>query len=91
LRIKPETAWQRLAIVAHIDDLYAQQGELAARAVTTAQGVTGIDALAATWIETHRTALARYDAMLAELKAAPSVDLAALTVASRELRSLTAR
>jgi glutamate dehydrogenase len=90
-RIKPETSWQRLAIAAHVDDLYAQQAELAARAVATAQGVTGIDALAATWIESHRGQLARFDAMLAELKAAPSVDLAALTVAGRELRSLIAR
>jgi glutamate dehydrogenase len=90
-RIKPETSWQRLAIVAHVDDLYAQQAELAARAVATAQGVTHIEALAATWIESHRGQLARFDAMLAELKAAPSVDLAALTVAGRELRSLIAR
>ena len=33
-------------------------------------------------------ALARLDALVAELRAAPSVDLAALTVASRELRGL---
>ncbi len=89
-RIKPETSWQAPGDCRACRRSLCAAGRAGARAVTTAQGVTGVDALAATWIESHRTQLARFDAMLAELKAAPSVDLAALTVAGRELRSLIA-
>ena len=64
-------------------DLAAQQADLARRVIAAG----GADPVAA-WLERRKAALARLDALVAELRAAPSVDLAALTVASRELRAL---
>ena len=45
---------------------------------------------AASFLAARGTALARYDALVAELRAGGAADLAALTVAGRELRALIA-
>ncbi len=82
-RLPAASGWQGRAVEAMIDDLYAQQAELTAR-VLQVEG--GIDA----WAEQRRAVLARFDALLTELRALPAVDLAALTVAGRELRALVA-
>jgi len=84
--IKVETPWQKRAVEAIYDDLAAQQGEIARRAVNGRADDTAM----AAWLERNPAALARIDNLLMELKSAPVVDLAALTVAGRELRSLTA-
>ena len=76
-------AWQRRAAEAMAADLAAKQADLARRVIAGG----GPDPVAA-WLERRKAALARLDALVAELRAAPSVDLAALTVASRELRGL---
>ncbi|MGQ0663063.1 MAG: NAD-glutamate dehydrogenase [Pseudomonadota bacterium] len=87
-RIKAETAWQKRALEAVVDDLLGQQAELAAHAIAAAGGdPAGADGA---WLGRHVAGLLRIDALIAELKAAPAVDLAALTVASRELRALVA-
>jgi glutamate dehydrogenase len=89
-RIKVETPWQKRAIEAVFDDLFAQQGEIARRAVNGASAAKGAANGAMTaWLEHNQATVARIDALLAELKASPTIDLAALTVAGRELRALT--
>jgi glutamate dehydrogenase len=88
-RVKAETQWQKLAAAAIVEDLLALQAELAGRAVTAAGGVEGVETLAQAWQERHKAGLARFDAIIAELKAAPAPEIAALTVAGRELRALT--
>ena len=85
-KIKIETPWQKRAVEAVYDDLSLQQGEIARRAVN---GGKAADAAMTAWMESNRTGLARIDGLLTELKAAAVVDLAALTVAGRELRVLT--
>ncbi len=85
-KIKIETPWQKRAVEAIYDDLAAQQGEIARRAVNGKQGDNAMDA----WLNQNPAALARIDGLMAELRTAPVVDLAALTVAGRELRSMTA-
>ena len=66
-----------------VADLAAQQADLARR-VIAGEGA-GLDA----WLDRRKAVLERFDALVGELKATPSVDLAALTVAGRELRALT--
>jgi glutamate dehydrogenase len=85
--IKVETSWQKRAVEAVYDDLFAQQGEIARRAVEGAK--TAANGALADWTERNQVNLARIDGLLNELKASPVVDLAALTVAGRELRGLT--
>jgi glutamate dehydrogenase len=85
-KIKIETPWQKRAVEAVYDDLSLQQGEIARRAVN---GGGAADAAMATWLEGNQANLARIDGLMTELKAASLVDLAALTVAGRELRALT--
>jgi glutamate dehydrogenase len=81
-RLKAETTWQKLAIDALIEDFYTQQAELAAQAIAAG----ALDP----WLEARGSTLARLDALLREIDAAPAPDLAMLTVAARTLRSARA-
>jgi glutamate dehydrogenase len=72
--------WQKLAAAAAIEDLYGHQRDL----TLAVAAAGGLDA----WSETRRAALERADALLAEIKAAPHIDLAMITVANRQLRTL---
>jgi glutamate dehydrogenase len=85
-RIPARSTWAMRAIAATVDDLDAQQTDLAVRALAANSDgeITGIDA----FLAQHKIGVARYEAVLAELRAAGAADLAALTVAGRELRSL---
>ncbi|HEX9463195.1 MAG TPA: NAD-glutamate dehydrogenase [Alphaproteobacteria bacterium] len=90
-RIKIETPWQKRAIEAVFDDLFAQQGEIARRAVNGAVTTekSAANGAMTSWLEHNQANVARIDALLVELRASPAIDLAALTVAGRELRALT--
>ena len=86
-RIKIETPWQKRAIEAVYDDLFAQQAEIARRAVNG--GAAAGNGATTNWLQHNQASVARIDGLLAELKTSPAVDLAVLTVAGRELRALT--
>jgi glutamate dehydrogenase len=89
-RIKIETPWQKRAVEAVFDDLFAQQGEIARRAIDGGMpaGKSAGNGAMAAWLERNQANVARLDGLLHELRASSMVDLAALTVAGRELRSL---
>jgi glutamate dehydrogenase len=78
-QLPTETSWQAAARNALRDDLAAQQ-----RALTAAVAKLGT----ADWKERYTSALARYRAMIEELRRLPSLDLAVLSVLLRELRAL---
>jgi len=84
-RIPALSAWQVRAVAAIVDDLDAQQAELAARAL--AANAAAADPAAA-YLDGRGAAMARYEALVGELRAGGAADLAALTVAGRELRAL---
>jgi glutamate dehydrogenase len=87
-RVKAETPWQKRALAAIVEDLLAQQADLAAHALGAANGVKGATAIVEAWTNRRRSVLGRFEALLTELRATPGPDLAALTLASRELRAL---
>jgi glutamate dehydrogenase len=87
--VKAETGWQKLAVAAIVEDLLALQAELTARAIKAAGRLENVEKIAEAWTARHKAGLARFDAVLAELKAAPAPEIAGLTVAGRELRALT--
>ncbi|HEX4192476.1 MAG TPA: NAD-glutamate dehydrogenase, partial [Stellaceae bacterium] len=78
-KLYAETQWQKLAIAALIEDLYAHQADLTARAL--AQGGDFQK-----WLEGHARDLGRLDTLVREIEAATQPDLAMLTVANRALR-----
>ena len=85
--LSPTGYWQRLAVWAAIEELDAHQRSVA-RKVLAASAAASPDAALAAWTEARRPALDRSRALLAELGAAPEVDLSMLAVASRQLRTL---
>ena len=52
------------------------------------EGPQGIEKKVAVWLARHRAMVQRWQAMLAELRAASGTDYAMYTVASRELMDL---
>jgi glutamate dehydrogenase len=83
--IAAETPWQKTAVAAIIDDLLNYQSALASRVITE---VDGAPEPVETWLHARPKATERVDATLAELRTAPTLDLAMITVASRQLRVL---
>ena len=78
-KLVAETQWQKLAISALIDDLYAHQADLTARALARGGDFQR-------WLEGHARDLGRLDALVREIEAVTQPDLAMLTVANRALR-----
>ena len=76
--IEPGDHWDRLALTALADDLYAQQRLLAAAAARAEGGVDG-------WLASNAQAIRRTHGLLAEL-AQGGASLAKLTFAGRHLR-----
>lgn len=79
-RAPARDALAKRAISASVDDFYALQAEIAAASLAAG----GADA----WLAARKGSFARWEALAAELRAAPGPSLAALTVAGRELRAL---
>ena len=83
--ITAETPWQKSALAALVDDLFNYQSTLASRVITETNGAPEpVDA----WLAARPRVVERIDQTMHELRAASSVDLAMLTVASRQLRAL---
>jgi glutamate dehydrogenase len=83
-RLPAETSWQKQAVEATIDDLFALQADLAAR-ILASDSAAKPDPLAA-WSAARPAALAAAETLIRELRAATTPDLAMLVVAGRQLR-----
>jgi glutamate dehydrogenase len=78
-RLKPASAWQKVAVDALQEDFYAHQAEFAAKAIAEGGDF-------ASWIDAQAEALGRIDALLRDVEATPVPDVAMLIVANRALR-----
>ena len=85
--IVAETPWQKAAVAALIDDLFNYQSVLASRVIAEGNGSRASDPVDQ-WLAERGRVVERIDQTIAELRSAPAVDLAMLTVASRQLRTL---
>jgi len=83
--IAAETPWQKAAVAAVVDDLYAYQSTLASRVITETNGARDP---VESWLAPRGRVVERVDQLMNDVRAAQSVDLAMLTVASRQLRVL---
>ncbi|MCA0201057.1 MAG: NAD-glutamate dehydrogenase [Proteobacteria bacterium] len=86
-----QSHWDRLAVSAAIEELFAHQTTITTRVLASAKGgkVTGAKALDA-WVDANKTRVDRFDQVLAEIKAADNISLSMLTVANRQLSAMTA-
>jgi glutamate dehydrogenase len=83
--IPADTPWQKAAVTAAVDDLFNYQSELASRVMR--EGRANTESVE-TWLTTRPRLVERVDQTMTELRAAPTVDLAMLTVVGRQLRDL---
>jgi glutamate dehydrogenase len=83
--IAAETPWQKAAVAAVIDDLYQYQSTLASKVIGDANGARDP---VESWLAPRLRVVERVDQLMNDVRAAQSVDLAMLTVASRQLRAL---
>ena len=83
--IAAETPWQKAAVAAVVDDLYAYQSILASRVISETNGARDP---VESWLAARLRVVERVDQLMNDVRAAQSVDLAMLTVASRQLRVL---
>jgi glutamate dehydrogenase len=82
--IAAETPWQKAAVASLVDDLFNYQSVLASRVIAEANGGEPVES----WLAKRARVVERVDQTMNDVKAAPAVDLAMLTVASRQLRAL---
>jgi glutamate dehydrogenase len=80
--------WLRLAKGAMLDDLSGLQRTVTTEALVGGDGLDAAPALMAAWQSRNRRAIEREEQLLAELRAAPAIDTAMLSVALREMRAL---
>ena len=89
LHLPSESAWDKLAITAIVDDLYGHQSDLTRRVIESAAagevGETAIDR----WARGRRSQVSQTEQLLAELQSVASPSLAMLAVANRQLKSLS--
>ena len=83
--VSAQTPWQKTALATLVEDLFNYQSTLATRVITEADGATDpVDA----WLAKRPRAVERVDQTMHDFRAATTVDLAMLTVASRQFRML---
>ena len=83
--IPAETPWQKAVVAAAVDDLFNYQSVIASRVLGEPNGAG--DPLDS-WLASRPRVVERIDQMMTDFRAAQGVDLAMLTVASRQLRTL---
>ena len=84
--VAAETPWQKTALQTLVEDLFNYQSALASRVISESNGA-GVDPVEA-WLAKRPRAVERVDQTMHEFRAATSIDLAMLTVASRQFRGL---
>jgi glutamate dehydrogenase len=88
-----DTAWDKLAVSAIVDDFYGHQSELTTRVLNgdgkgKGAGAGGTDKVIATWSAGREPLVARTEQLLEELKSSGTPDFAMLAVANRQLKSM---
>ncbi|MGZ8829737.1 MAG: hypothetical protein ACXW2Q_05095, partial [Thermoanaerobaculia bacterium] len=71
-----------------VDDLFIYQSVMATRVIAESNGARGATDPVDVWLAKRGRIVERVDQTMNEMRTAPSVDLAMLTVATRQLRTL---
>lgn len=82
-----EGMWNRLALGALIDDLWGLQFQLT-REIAQGQAMPDLNQAFDSWLQAREPIIKRIESMLADFSNLPTLDLAMLSVVTRELRCL---
>ena len=85
-----DTAWDKLAVTAIIDDLFGHQSELTTRVLNVAGDGAAAAAVIDSWADQRGPLVARTQQLLTELQSTGTPDFAMLAVANRQLKSMVA-
>jgi glutamate dehydrogenase len=85
--IAAKSPWQRAAVSGIVEDLFAYQSEIASRILLAHHNGDPIAAIDQ-WFADRKETMERTQLLLNEIRNASSIDLAMLSVASRQLRAL---
>ena len=88
-QLPTDSAWDKLAVTAIVDDLYGHQSELTRRVIEAAAGEESGKAAIATWSEGRRSQVHQTEQLLAELQSVANPNLSMLAVANRQLKSMS--
>ncbi|MHC4937978.1 MAG: NAD-glutamate dehydrogenase [Planctomycetota bacterium] len=83
-----DTAWDKLAVTAVLDDVYGVQADLCGQVIGDGQREAGAGVRLELWAEHRRLSINRADELMAELRTVGNPDLAMLAVAIRQLKNL---
>jgi len=86
--LSADSHWQKLAVTALIEELYAHQAALTGQVLAVAGKAKDADAAVGKWAERNGTVVARAEQMLAELWSGEVNDLSMIAVAGRQLQTL---
>ncbi len=86
-QLPTDTAWDKLAVTAVIDDLFGHQGELTQRVLSSA-GNGAMEGVIDSWSDSRRPLVVRTEQLLAELQSTGAPDFAMLAVANRQLKTM---
>ena len=89
-RIPMQNYWERLALLAIVDDLYEQQRRLTVTAIASLGKDAGAPDAAEKWAAAHAEEMRRFTIFLDDLRANEIFDIPMLTVATRNVKSLAA-
>ncbi len=89
LRLPTESAWDKLAVNAIVDDLSGHQSELTGKVLSSFDGGQPEVAQLEEWADDRRSMVARCEQLIAELQSVAHPTLAMLAVANRQLKSMS--
>ena len=87
-QLPTDTAWDKLAVTAIVDDFLGHQSELTARVLEGKSAKDDVGGLIEGWAAQRRPLILRSEQLVQELKASGTPDLAMLAVANRQLKSM---
>jgi glutamate dehydrogenase len=87
-QLPAESAWDKQAVTALVDDLNAHQAALTRTVLGGATASAAVPDLLDAWVRERGSAVARADQLLGELQAGEAPNLAMLAVANRSLKTL---
>ena len=86
--LSTDTAWDKLAVTAVVDDFYGHQSELVRDVLKVNAADSEVESMIETWAEPRRAQILRSEQLLQELRTSGTPDLAMLAVANRQMKSI---
>ena len=88
--LSTDTAWDKLAVTAIVDDFYGHQSQLVRDVLKEKTEDAEVESMIEAWADPRRAQIARSELLLQELRASGTPDLAMLAVANRQMKSIVA-